>query len=159
MTLAAYTDANRFLDGTKLAFKDDIDAAPEATYADRAITSALYDSFGEVVNTWDIVPTGGEESTPGIIVEIAGMLMAAMRYDKVYSGEDVGEAPYAVSLREQAMGLLQQIASGSMTISDSGGIIITSGTAWASSDFWPNDTTVVQGTLESDRKFTMDQVF
>lgn len=155
MTLAAFTDANRFLDENKVRFENDVDAASDAISADRYVTGVLYDVYGAQVLTWNIAPTGGQVATPVAVVEIVAMLMAAYRYNKRYSLEENAPNTYATRLMAQANEWLTMIRSGAMNLVEAA---IVSGVIFAEGDFWPNDTTVDTAGISS-RKFTMDMIF
>lgn len=137
MTLAAYTDANRYLDTNKLVFATNDDASPEATAADRKIRGKLFGVYGDVVDTWDIDPTSPQIATPNLIIEIAGMMMACQRYAKKYAEEVEAESSYAGRLCKEADKLIEQIIDGTIALEDT-----PSGIAFGQPDFWPNDTTV-----------------
>lgn len=152
MPMASFTDANSHLDASKIAFADDNDALDEATSADRYIRSFLYDAFGTAVDDW-VDP----EDTPEIIREAASLLMAAQLYAKRYSENTVEVTGYAEFLNNKANLILQGVKDGSIELSDSPGIV--SGLAWSNASFWPNDTTVVEGTTDPLRAFSMDLEF
>ena len=155
MSLASYDDANDHLDGTKLRFTSDNDAEPEAKQIDRLIKASLYGSFGAEVDTWDFEPTPPQIDTPPIVKYIASGLMAAMRWAKQYSMEALDEDSYSSRLESKMMSMLMKIISGELTIdADS-----VSGLVWKQSDFWPNDTHLVEGTDQPNRRFAMDQAF
>ena len=160
MTLATFEDANNWLDRNKLQFTDVIDATPEATEADRIVRSMLRSSFPDDVDKWDATPTGAQTATPEAIRSVAGMLMAAYRYAKIYSEETLLENSYAARLESKAMEYLTKIAEGIIDI----GVIISPGVDFGSADFYPNDSTIVTRhhplnapVGEPDRKFTIDK--
>jgi hypothetical protein len=150
MTLAAFSDANRYLDENKLSFANDIDATKEATEVDRIIRGTLFSVYGTVVNDWEVDSL--TSPTPNLIIEIAGMLMAASRYAKKYAEETTQESDYASRLKNQANSLIEQIRSGQITLEDLEGVSFTE------ADFWPNDTTVDEAG-DPLRFATIDKVF
>lgn len=149
--LALFSDANKYLDEVKIRFQNDDDAEAESIAADVYIRAALFDVYGATVDTWDRVPTGGEVQPPDLIRELASMYMAAMRYAKRYSEETTTESVFAQNLYDMIDEKLQALRDGTITI-----VGITSGLAFAQEDFWPNDTYVIEGTTDPNRKFTMD---
>jgi hypothetical protein len=153
MSLATFSDANDHLDQDKVRFENAADAIPEAQTADTYVRGMLADSFGAaVVVLWDANPTGGQTATPELVREIAGMWMAAERYDKKYSLEQMTSDSYSNRLRKRANDLIDMLRSGEMSLVEVG---IISGVTWSEGDFWPNSTTVDVAGLP-DRKFTMD---
>lgn len=162
---ASYTDANSFLDETKLKFADDGDALPEATNADRIIRALLTPEFPDHVPHWND-GTPEDEPVPALVTTIAGMLMAAYRYSKKYSEETGSESQYANTLKTEAMALLMKIATGELSLYDTD---YADDARLTEPDFWPNDTTTVQSTddfswagMETGdplRAFSMDKEF
>lgn len=151
MTLAAYSDANRYLDTNKLSFANDPDALPEATEADRIIRGKLFSVFDTVVDDWDI--DGTPVATPNLIIEIAAMLMASSRYAKKYAEEVEAESSYAARLYARAMELIEQLIDGQITLEDT-----PSGISWSDADFYPNDDTV-DANGDPLRFATMEKIF
>lgn len=152
--LADFDDANAWLDGTKLAFVDDTDAAPEADNADNLVRGFLKPLFGDPVDDWVHDGTGAT-LTPKLVKDIASMLMASYRYAKVYSEDVIPEADYAARLEARAMSLLNMLKTGELVLADTE---LVSGTLFEQDDFWPNDTTAVTE-IEDDRKFTIGRIF
>lgn len=155
MTLAAYQDANRYLDNDKVRFENDADALDDAISADRYVQASLFDVFGSQVTNWDIAPTGGKVQTPVIVTDIVAMLMAAYRYNKIYSLETNAADTYATRLMNMAESLLAKLRSGEMNLVE---VTIISGVAFSESDFWPNDTTL-NDQDQPNRKFAIDMEF
>jgi len=77
-------------------------------------------------------------------------------YDKKYAIDADVTSTHATRLRRRADELIQQLREGTLTLVEVG---ITSGIDWSEDDFWPNSTTVVEGTTHPDRKFFMDMEF
>src|ERR1041385_8673047 len=106
MPLAAYTDANSWLDGTRISFESDADAKPEAENAENVVKSHLFDVFPDLVSAWET-----PEATPAIVREITAMLMAAFRYARKYSAESVKKDSYSKWLQDTAMMELSKLES------------------------------------------------
>ncbi len=156
MSLASFEDANQWLDRFKIEFDNAEDASEEAEQADAIVKGHLYGTFPDHVNLWDIAPTGPQEATPELVVQVASMLMASYRYAKRYSEEELGRNNYANQLEQRAMKLLQGISDGTIDLADKSYL---SAASFEDTDFWPNDATVKEGTDEPLRAFTMEQVF
>jgi hypothetical protein len=157
MALANWEEGNHHLDQTKLRFTDDADATPEAESAERYIKAKLEEQFPDAIFDWGI--EAGDTAPPEIIQEIAGMLMAAKRYEKVYSEETVAESDYAARLYVRADKLLEDIKNGAIVIIG----VTPPNVEFSKADFWPNDTDVViehtplsAKEMEPNRRFTMD---
>jgi len=165
MTLALYSDANEWLDGTKIQFLNAFDAAPEATSVDNIVRAYLKDTFPDNVDLWDANPGTGQEATPAIIREIASLLMAAYRYEKVYSLDLTAGPTYASVLEARAMALIEGIKAGTITLIDT----TYDAPHFDQGNFYPNDMTIVTDDMDSEhlhldvgdplRFFTMDRVF
>ena len=106
---------------------------------------------GEEIATWQ-TPV----STPELIRDIAGRLVAAFRYRKLYS-EDVNEiSPYAQNLYTEAINMLNMIVSGELTIVslvDEELVDLERGAGLSRMHFYPTDDQV------DERKFGMDLTF
>jgi len=162
MTLADFHDANKHLDGTKIEFASNADAAQEASVADAIVRAKLFDTFPDNVGLWDYDPTVPQEDTPALIRVIAGMLMAAQRYEKSYSEETLDGNDYAARLRAQALSMLDQIVTGQLSLDD----VTYEIDAFGEAMFYPNDSTIIVdpapvGLLagDPDRRFEMGTVF
>lgn len=168
MALASYEEANDHLDGSKVSFASDVDAAPEAREADAIVIASLADIYPDHVSLWvyDASPTPPEITTPELVRQAASLLMAGYRYNKIYSEEVVETSGFADSLISRAMEILTGIRDGTLTLTDvdydpSGFVELTQ------ASYWPNDTTVVTAedpvvgleTGEADRRFTMTRTF
>lgn len=168
MTLAAYTDANAWIDEDKIRFENDPDALPESTQADAVVKAALIDLYPDHVSLWDVNPTGGQEATPALVKTIASLLMASYRYAKKYSEESTQESGFALYLANMANGLLADLREGRKSLADVPAV--TNTLLLQQGDFWPNNLTTVSEddnfhrTLgfqvgDPDRAFTMDKDF
>ena len=160
MTLADFHDANAHLDGTKIEFASNSDAAKEASVADAFVRARLSDTFPDHVANWDY--DGSPEATPAIVRTIAGMLMAAQRYERLYSEETLDGNDYAQRLRDRATLMLDGIVAGQLSLDDVAYDIDTLTEAM----FYPNDATVIVDPApvglsagDPDRRFAMDTVF
>lgn len=170
MTLALYSDANSWLDGTKIRFENEDDAEPERSEAETIVKAVLIDLYPTHVNHWttDSPLDPGEETVPDLVRTIVSLLMAAYRYQRRYSEETMTPSTFAQGLEARAMGLLSDLRTGnaSLTDPDTGDDLISELT-FGEGDFWPNDTTVVEtgsqliGVDEGDplRFFKMDEVY
>lgn len=140
MALATYQDANGHLDGTKIAFASDLDAAPEASDADRYIKGALYGAFPTHALLWDANPTPPQEQTPALIALVAGLIMASERYRKKYALEYTTTAAFADMLQAKADDILTKIQDGELELYDT--TYTVNAETLNATDFWPNDSTV-----------------
>lgn len=169
MPLATYEDANGHLDGTKIKFVSDVDAAPESREADRIVRSKLGDIFPDYVNLWDIsvVPQEEPAQVPGLVNEAAALLMASYRYASRYSEDDLNENDYAARLEKRALGILQDIRDGKAVLFDvTYGVTTEEAYGLESDDFWPNDSytpeyvetqRTLDPRLQPKRSFAMDR--
>jgi hypothetical protein len=147
MPLASADDANRLLDGTKIRFANESNAADEQTRADRIIRAALYDLFPDEVDTWDV-----DTFVPGLVKEIASMFMAGFRYNRIYSQETLGSNSYGRGLVNDAEQLLEDIREGRKTLVDVPVVVDVTG----SPSFYPNDQTVDLDNFEPLRFFNVE---
>jgi|SRR5688572_23929771 len=153
MAFADTADANKFLDETKIVLIEHTDDdEPEQDSAERIIRGYLAGHIAaSEIATWT---TPG--STPELIRDIAGRLVAAFRYRKLYS-EDVNEvSPYAQALYDEAIRMLNMIVDGSLTIVslvDDELVDLERGAGLSNDHFYPTDT------QKDERKFGMDLIF
>jgi len=137
MALARLEDVNKFLDESKVIVTD-ADEDFDQDSAERIIRSYL---AGHVLAS-EIASWRSPSYTPEIIRDIAGRLVAAFRYRKLYS-EDVNEiSPYAQQLYDEAIGMLRQIVDGTLSIislTDDEVVDIEEGSSFSRSMFYPND--------------------
>lgn len=152
--LATFSDANRHLDSNKITFADAADAVPEAEQADAIVRASLADVFPDNVNEWS--EDGDPEETPDLVRLIASLIMASKKYAKRYSEEATEENEYAKALWAEAMMLIAGLRDGNLELSDTDYGDVTQ---WGRSSFWPNDTTVFEGTSEPLRAFKVEQRF
>jgi hypothetical protein len=168
VSLATFQDANAHLDGTKLSFADDANAAPEALEADRIVRGRLANRFPDQANLWhwddDDLPT------PELIREAASLLMASYRYNKVYSEITVTPNKYAIRLENRANMILDGIVSGLLILVDVP-YGLEADTEFTSANFWPNNSSTMYAEeierrmaeaypeFQSTRRFTMGMKF
>ena len=170
MVLALYSDANSWLDGTKIRFENEDDAEPERSEAETITRGALVDLYPDHIDLWTTNDplTPPEEKVPDLVRTIVSLLMAAYRYQRRYSEETMTPSTFAQGLEDRAMNLIRALRTGnaSLTDPDTSDDII-SATAIDSGNVWPNDSTVVEpgsqliGVEEGDplRFFKMDEVY
>jgi hypothetical protein len=172
MPLALYSDANSWLDGTKIRFENEDDAEPERSEAETITKGALVDLYEDHINLWTttlpIPNPDGLETVPDLVRTIVSLLMAAYRYQRRYSEETMSPSTFAQGLETRAMDLIRALRTNNASLTDPDtGEDIVSGIAIDSGNFWPNDSTVVEtgsllvGVEEGDplRFFNMDEVF
>ena len=112
----------------------------------RFIRSKLAGSFA----TTTLAGWNSPTATPGIVRSIAGMLIAAKWYAELYAEDMEADAAYARNLYNTAMGLLNDIVTGNITVLDSSGVEVPNTSMLGVDSFWPNDDAPV---------FTMDKAF
>lgn len=145
--LASLKDVNTHLSEVN-AIADSIDDQLQID-AQRVIRSQL----GGVFQPTTIATWVDPATTPPIIRRIAGMFIAAKWYASQYSEDSTTVPAYAQWLYQEAIAQLAAIRSGSITVEDSDGVILTGETATMNSNsFWPNDST-------PGPYFTMDREF
>lgn len=79
------------------------------------------------------------DTTPEMIREIAGKLIAAKWYAQLVSEDEPDGSAYAQGLYNEAIASLEDIRSGNITIIDADGLELTTDTI-STTSFWPNDT-------------------
>lgn len=152
MAYAEITDVNRWLDGDTLAVTSS-DYISEEDSAERIIRGALTGKIdGPTMNGWTDPTT-----TPEMIREIAGQLVAGFRYRKMMS-EDATRVSdgYGQLLYDEAMMKLNGVINGSIDLADVDPSLINSEGELSVANFYPDDTT--QGTTQ-DRRFSWDFEF
>ncbi len=165
LTLATATDANSWLDQTKLTM-DNTDVNQIAPKIDAEVTGYMLNVFPTHAFLW----LSGDEDTPAVIVDIVARLYAAAFYSKKYSEETLVPNSYAERLRNDAMALITAIQNNQLSVYDSDGNVILAESALEEPAFWPNDSTTTQidkhGNLpvgfepgDPDIAFTTDMIF
>lgn len=149
MALSSLEDVNNWLNFSdeKLSL-DDVNLSGPQLEAQRLIKSALAGVFDvAIITTWD-----SPDTTPGIIRNIAGELVAAYVYRDAYSEDNPDVVEYAQQLYNEATEKLKEVRDGTLILVDvDDNVIELSGLQLTSDNFWPNDTT-------PGPYFTMDQV-
>jgi len=146
--LASNEDINTWLPADKLE-ANLANTAKEQIDAQRLIRGQLAGVFTPVI----IAGWADPDTTPDLIRGVAGRLIAAFLYRKVYSEDSTDIPEYAQTLYNEAIGTLTGIRAGNIIVTDSSGNPIGDNQLdMSSSDFWPNDTT-------AGPYFTMDQSF
>lgn len=152
MPLIDVSDVQPWLEETQLTLTSD-DELTEEPIQSEFVKSKLAGCSLDVTTWVD------ENSTPVLIRQIIGMLVAAQRYNKSYSetDEDAGN-PYATKLEDKANMLLEGICNGTVDLLDVADDPATTGAR--SISFYPDDTV---GALEENKeeavRFTMGKVF
>lgn len=150
MALIDVDDVQPWLEETKLRLDSSEDLIEEP-YQSEFVKSRLA-SCSLNVTTWV-----DKLTTPFLVKQIIGMLVAAQRYNRYYSetDEDAGN-PYANKLEERATLLLDGICAGTINLLDVTDDPATTGSG--SIDFYPTDLTGILNPEEAVR-FTMGKVF
>lgn len=148
MPIVGIDNVNVFLPADKLYVYNADDDAPIRD-AERIIKARLSGTFSPAtLATWV-----DETTTPEVIQQIAGRLVAALVYAKAFSSEIAGYPEYAQHLYDEAMSLLDQIVLGGIIITDPGGDTNEDVGGHLSRDmFKPNDDS-------PPRMFTVSDVF
>lgn len=134
--LASLQDINGWFTDDKLV-ADSINTAQLQIDAQRLIRGQLASSFTPTVLSSWLTPA----TTPGLIRAIAGRLIAAFLYRKIYSEEGVQIPAYAQEIYNEAIQMLIDIRMGNLTVTDDDGNPITGNTeALSSADFFPNNS-------------------
>lgn len=123
-------DVQVWLDAEKLELPDN-DPLDE----DQTFTDIVFSRVGQIYVTtgWTSATT-----TPAIIRRIIAMLIAANRYNKIYSEEDDAGNRYANKLEARAYDMIGMIVDGQIVVIDPvGGLPIANEN---NPVFWPDDT-------------------
>lgn len=154
MALASSADVNVWLDGQKVVTSggDDTD---EQRMAENLIRGYLAGRIpATTLATWT-----GPTQTPELIRGVAGRLVAAFRYRKLYSEDDTGVSEYATMLYNEAMSILTGIVNGTIDIPELIGVTtVTTDTSLDRLNFYPNDDTPANDP-DADRHFTWSKQF
>ena len=146
--LASLEDINTHLPDDKALMGDADDDAFQIDTA-RIIKGNLAGVFQPTTLAAWISP----DSTPELIRGIAGRMIAARWYAKLYSEDDTRTSEYAQSLYMDAVGMLNDIRGGTLVVLDADDNPIENNQLILSNAvFWPNDTT-------AGPYFTMDAEF
>lgn len=135
--LASLEDINTFLPDDK-ARQGDADDDDLQIDTARIIKGNLAGVFQPTTLAAWISPV----TTPELIRGIAGRMIAARWYAKLYSEDDVTQSSYAQNLYMEAVGFLNDIRGGTLVVLDANDNPIENNELLLSSAvFWPNDTT------------------
>lgn len=134
MPFASLKDVNKHLPDDKY-YAQDADIVDPGIYADRLIRSRL----GGIVDTDIIALWVSPDTTPEIIREVSGLLVAAKLYGEAAAEDEADGSAYAQSLYDEAIRILDEIREGISVIIGVDEIPID--TTSIDGSFWPNDTT------------------
>ena len=135
--LASLTDINTFLPDDKALMGDADDDAFQIDTA-RTIKGNLAGVFQPVT----LMAWGTPENTPELIRGIAGRMIAARWYARLYSEDDTSLSEYAQNLYMEAVGMLNDIRTGSLIVLDADDTPVeTNMLVLSDAVFWPNDST------------------
>lgn len=148
--LASLEDINTHLPADKSRMQDSDDDSLQIDAA-RYIRSLLAGFFSATtLSQWNT-----PANTPELIRGVAGRIIAAKYYAKLYS-EDVDEvSKYAQGLYNEANKIIDAIRTGSMVVLDTNDnpIPTEGGISLESIDFWPNDSTTPGPFFTMDKEF------
>lgn len=149
MALVTVDEVQAWLERSKLTLAPD-DTLPEEQTASEVVLSRLSTKF-------DVTKWTSTASTPKLVRKIIAMLVAAWRYNTVYSETGDSGNPYADKLEARAELLLQQILDGALVLQD----VTNDGPAVKGTlSFYPTDaSTAINDKNDKGRVFTMGQVF
>lgn len=119
-----------FLDKSKLTIDENDQLEDEPTYADIVLS--------RIANAYTVSGWIDAATTPTLVKRIIAMLIAAARYNKIYSEEDDAGNRYAGKLEARAYSLIDMVVSGQASLLDSSLATLPD---FADPKFWPDDTT------------------
>ena len=134
MAFASLIDVNKHLPDDKYIAQD-ADIVDPGIYADRLIRARL----GGIVDPAIILTWVDPSTTPEIVREVSGLLVAAKLYGEASAEDEADGSAYAQSLYDQAIGILDEIREGISVIIGVDEIPID--TTSIEGSFWPNNTT------------------
>lgn len=133
--LADLNDIGAWLTEDKLEV-DEPTTSPFQVEAQRIVRAQLTGVFQPTT----IVSWNEPANTPGLIRGIAGRLIAAYLYREAYSEDDTSIPEYAQKLYDEAVGMLLDIRTGALVVTDDTGEPIEENTLnMNATDFYPND--------------------
>lgn len=140
MPLASLDNINVHLPEDKLKVLDADDNALQLD-AETVIKAKLSGTYSPTtLATWVNPADTVGSATPAIISEVAGKLIAAIHYAKTFASEGMGVPEYAQWLYDQAMGVLDEIVLGLVTLPVDE--VADTGQHLTRDMFWPNNDTV-----------------
>lgn len=160
MAHVSVAEVQHWLDPEKLHIAEN-DALPE----DDQISPFV---FGRLATIYNVAAWDTPSTTPSVVRKIIAMLIAANRYNKVYSETDDAGNRYAGKLEGVAWDRVNMIVNGQISLFDAtGDVLITNLT---DTEFWPTDATgrsdvmnalgiVTAVAGDDDIKFRMSQTF
>lgn len=135
MAYATIVDVNVHLPVDKLQIED-AEAEPLLIDAQRLVRARLTGVFDiTVIDSWATPAT-----TPELIREITGKLVAAKFYAKLVAEDEADGSKYAQDLYNEAIQMLTDIRLGNLTVIDPAGDPISNDNLTETS-FWPDATT------------------
>jgi hypothetical protein len=135
--LASLVDINTFLPDDKALMGDADDDAFQIDTA-RIIKGNLAGVFQPTT----LAAWSNPANTPDLIRGIAGRMIAARWYAKLYSEDDTTLSEYAQSLYVEAVGMLNDIRGGSLVVlGPDDNPVETNLLVLSDAVFWPNDST------------------
>ena len=156
MSLATLDDVNNHLPIDKLEMVAGDDFNQYLLDVERIIKGALSTTYSPTTLAgWSdptVSPTHAKY-VPGMIRSIAGRFIASFYYAKRFSEESTEVAPYAQKLYDDALGLLNKIVSGEISLYDETDEASPMGQHLEDDDFFPNDP------IQTPPVFAMDKQF
>jgi hypothetical protein len=134
MAFASLSDVNKHYPDDKF-YVQDADIPEPGIYADRLIRARL----GGIVDTDIIALWVSPDTTPEIVREVSGLLVAAKLYAEAAAEDEADGSAYAQSLYDEAMRILDEIREGVSVIIGVDEIPID--TTSIEGSFWPDNTT------------------
>jgi hypothetical protein len=123
-------DVQVYLDVNKLALPENDPLEEDQTFAD-----IVFASVGQV---YDFSSWTNETTTPALIRRVLAMLIAANRYNKIYSEEDDAGNRYADKIEARALEILASISDGTILLYDASLLPLPE---THDPSFYPNDAT------------------
>jgi len=135
--LASLTDINTYLPDDKALMGD---ADDDAFQIDTSRT--IKGNLAGVFQPTTLVSWSTPENTPELIRGIAGRMIAARWYARLYSEDDTSLSEYAQNLYMEAVGMLNDIRTGSLIVLGVDDTPVeTNLLVLSDAVFWPNNST------------------
>lgn len=150
MAYVTVDEVQSWVEPTKLRFDHD-DELPEEANASTYVLARLATVFD--TSNWT-----DNTDTPQLVRKVIAMLVAAWRYNRIYSESDLEAGnPYANKLEQMANDILTGLVNGSMVLTDE---TISGPGVEGTLAFYPTDaSSLIDDEDDSDRKFSMGKVF